>query len=87
MKIRRWPSLPPVWMCPKHPQCAPGNVAAFQLSSAGLHGPDGDRDSIVFKKVKKREDANVDNVEWILVFHCHLLDRLVNHCPYINIYF
>lgn len=40
----------PAGKCPKHPQGAPGNAAAFQLSSAGLHGPDGDQGSKVFGK-------------------------------------
>ena len=46
-------------MFPEHPQCAPSNAAAFQLSSAGLHGLDGDQGSIVFRKEREREDQRV----------------------------
>lgn len=40
----------PAGKCPKHPRGEPGNAAAFQLSSAGLHGPDGDQGNKVFRK-------------------------------------
>lgn len=46
-------------MFPEHPQCAPGNAAAFRLSSAGLHGPDGDQGSIVFRNERERDNQRL----------------------------
>lgn len=60
-------------MCPERPQYVPSNVAAFRLSSAGPHGPDGDQGSIVFSKRKDRETWVKNNVfYWLGAAFTHI---------------
>lgn len=46
-------------MCPKHPQYVPGNAAASRPVSAGLHGPDGDQGSIVFRRERRWKEREM----------------------------